>query len=169
MNRKQFASIDNCNSTTNTILTGVPQGLVLGPLLFLIYINDLHKCVKYSKAYNFADNTNILDSGKSLEVLANKLNQDLKSLSQRLKANKLSIYVKKIELIIFRQKAANIDYDIKFKLDGKRLTPVNTVKYLGILLDKNLQWSKRLSHVQVKLNRRIEILRKLRHNTNPKT
>ena len=169
MNRKQFASIDNCNSTTKTILTGVPQGLVLGTLLFLIYINDLHKCVKHSKAYHFADNTNILDSGKSLEVLANKLNQDLKSLSQRLKANKLSIYVKKIELIIFHQKAANIDYDIKFKLDGKRLTPVNTVKYLGILLDKNLQWSKRLSHVQVKLNRRIEILRKLRHNTSPKT
>ena len=96
MNRKQFASIDNCNSTTNTILTGVPQGLVLGPLLFLIHINDLHKCVKYSKAYHFADNTNILDSGKSLEVLANKLNQDLKSLSQRLKANKLSIMLKKL-------------------------------------------------------------------------
>ena len=57
----------------------------------MTYIN-----VKYSKAYHFADNTNILDSGKSLEVLANKLNQDLKSLSQRLKANKLSIMLKKL-------------------------------------------------------------------------
>ena len=47
-NRKQFASIGNCNSTTKTILIGVPQGLVLGPLPFLMYINDLHKCVKYS-------------------------------------------------------------------------------------------------------------------------
>ena len=59
-NRKQFVSADNCNSTTKTILTGVPQGWVLGPLLFLIYINNLHKCVKYSKVYHFADDTNIL-------------------------------------------------------------------------------------------------------------
>ena len=94
-NRKQFVSIDNCNSTTKTILTGVPQGSVLGPLLFLIYINDLHKCVKYSNAYYFADDTNILQSGKSQEVLTQKLNQDLKNLSQWLKANKLSINVKK--------------------------------------------------------------------------
>ena len=60
-------------------------------------------------------------SGESLEVLAKKLNQDLKSLSQWLKANKLSLNVKKTELIIFRQKAAKIDYSIKFKLDGTRL------------------------------------------------
>ena len=156
-NRKQFVSIDNCNSTTKTILTGVPQGLVLGPLLFLIYINDLHKCVKYSKAYHFADDATILQSGKSLEGLAKKLNQDLKSLSQWLKANKLSLNVKKTKLIIFRRKAADIDYGIKFKLDGKRLTPVNTVKYLGILLDEHLRWSKQLAHVQVKLNRGIGI------------
>ena len=79
-NRKQFVSIDNCNSTTKTILTGAPQGSVLGPLLFLIYINDLHKIVKYSNAYHFADDTNILQFGKSLELLAKKLNQDLKIL-----------------------------------------------------------------------------------------
>ena len=97
------------------------------------------------------------------------MSQDLKSLSQWLKANKLSLNVKKTELIIFRRKAANIDYGIKFKLDGKRLIPVNTVKYLGILLDKHLQWSKQWSHVQGKLNRGVGILSKLRHNTNLKT
>ena len=84
-NRKQFASIDNCNSTTKTILTGVPQRSVLGPVLFLLYINDLRKCVKYSYAYHFVGDINIVRSDKSLEVLAKKLNQDLKSLSQILK------------------------------------------------------------------------------------
>ena len=72
-NRKQFVSIDNCNSTTKTILTGVPQGSVLGPLLFLIYINDLHKCVKYFKAYHFADDINILQSGKSPRGFSQKI------------------------------------------------------------------------------------------------
>ena len=70
--------------------------------------------------------------------------------------------------MIFRRKGADIDYGTKFKLDGKRLSPVITVKYLGIPLDEHLQWSKQLTHVQVKLNYEINILSKLRHNTNLK-
>ena len=95
-NRKQFVSIDNCNSSTKTILTGVPQASVLKPLLFLKYTNDQHKCVKYSKTYHFADDTNILQSGKSLDFLAKKLNQDRKILWQWLKANKLSLNIIKL-------------------------------------------------------------------------
>ena len=72
-NRKQFVSIGNCNSSTKTVLTDVPQGSVLRPLLFLKYTNDQHKCVEHSKAYNFADDTNILQSGKSLDVFAKKI------------------------------------------------------------------------------------------------
>ena len=87
-------------------------------------------------------------------------------MSQWLKAIKLSLNVKKTELIIFCRKAAKIDYGSKLKLDGKRLTPVNAVKYL---LDEHLQWSKQLSDIQVKLNRGIEVLRKLSHNENLKT
>ena len=89
-NRKQFVSINNQNSTIQTILTGVPQSSVLGPLLFLIYINDLHNCIKYSRTYHFADDTNMLYSDKSLYTLANKVNRDLKNLSQWLKAYKFS-------------------------------------------------------------------------------
>ena len=59
-NRKQVVSINNHNSTIQEILAGVPQGSVLGPLLFLIYINDLHNWIKYSRTYPFADDTNIL-------------------------------------------------------------------------------------------------------------
>ena len=71
-------------------LISLPQGSVLGPLPSLIYITDPHKCAKYSKAYHVVDDINILQSGKLLEALAKKLNKDLKSLSQCLKANKLS-------------------------------------------------------------------------------
>ena len=87
-------------------------------------------------------------------------------------ANKLSLNVKKTELIIFRRKATNIDYGTEFKLDVKTLTPVNTVKYLGILLDEHLQQSKQLDtyfNRGILLNRGIGILSKLRHNTTLKT
>ena len=71
-NRKQFVSIGGHISSTQVIQTGVPQGSVLGPLLFLLYVNDLNKSIKNSRAYHFADDTNILLSNKSLELLAKK-------------------------------------------------------------------------------------------------
>ena len=165
-NRKQFVSISNSTSNTEEINTGVPQGSVLGSLLFL-YINDLHKSVKHSKTYHFADDTNIMQSNKSLDVLSKNLNKDLKSLSQWLKANKLSLNISKTKLIIFHRNTASIDHTLKLKLDGKRLSSSKLVKYLGVLLDEHLQWNDQLAHVKIKLNRAIGILCKIRHNANP--
>ena len=78
-NRKQFVSISGHISSSQVIQTGVPQGSVLGPLLFLLYINDLNKSIKNLRAYHFAGDTNILLSNKSLEQLAKKVNKDLKN------------------------------------------------------------------------------------------
>ena len=124
-NRKHFLSIGGHISSTQVIQTGVPQGSVLGPLLFLIYINDLNKSIKN----HFADDTNILLSNKSVELLAKNMNQDPKNLSQWLKANKLSLNVKKNELIIFHPKNTKLDYSVKFKINGRRLTAISTEKY----------------------------------------
>ena len=167
-NRKQFVSISNSTSNINEITTGVPQGSVLRPLLFLLYINDLHRSVKYSNTYHFADDTNIMQSNKSLDVLSKNLNKDLKSLSQWLKANKLCLNVSKTELIIFHRNTASIDHSLKLnKLDGKRLNPSQSVKYLGVLLGEHLQWNDQIAQVKIKLNRAIGILSKIRHNANP--
>ena len=97
--------------------------------------------------------------------LAKKMNQDLKNLSQWLKANKLSLNVKKTELIISHPKNTKLDYSVKFKLNSKTLNPISTVKYLGILLDEHLLWTKQVNWVNSKLNQTIGILSKLRYNT----
>ena len=101
-NRKQYVSIGNTNSDTKTISHGVPQGSVLGPLLFLIYINDLHKCIHFSTTRYFADDTNLLYIIDFLKRInrnpTRKLNSDLKSLNHWLLANKISLNATKTEL-----------------------------------------------------------------------
>ena len=80
------------------------------------------------------------------------MNQDLKNLSQWLKANKLSLNVKKTELIIFHLKNTKLEHSVKFKLTGKRFNLISIVKYLGIFLDEHLLWTKQVNLVNSKLN-----------------
>ena len=87
--RKQYFIIGNQVSTLNEISTGVLQGSLLGPLLFLIYINDLPKYKKYSKTYHFTDDTSIMQSHSSLQILSKRINKDLSNLSNWLKAKKI--------------------------------------------------------------------------------
>ena len=84
-------------------MPGVPQGSFLDPLLSLICINDFRSCLKYSKAYHFADDTNITLSDSSQETLAKRMNHDLRKLSIRLSANKLSLNVEKTELVVLKK------------------------------------------------------------------
>ena len=148
------------------LVTGVPQGSVLGPLPFLLYVNDLHNSVKYSKTYHFADDTSVILSSNSLEILYKQVNKDLFNLSNWLKANKLSLNVKKTELVIFRSRKLKIDNSFKFKAAAKRLAPTKSVKHLGVLLDEHLHWNEQISQVKMKLNRATGILSKLKYNTN---
>ena len=94
------------------------------------------------------------------------MNQGLKNLSQWLKATKIFLNVKKTELIMFHANNTKTDYSVKFKLNGQRLNPISTVKYLGILLDKHLLWTKQVNWINSKLNQTIGILKvQVRYNT----
>ena len=139
-NRTQFVSINGFQSKTKNISIGVPQGSVLGPLLFLIYINDLNVSINYAIVHHFADDTNLLITGKSLKTIKKHTNIYLKLLCNWLKANKISFNSSKTEAILFRHPNKNIDYDLKLKIDGKRIFLTNSVKYLGIYLDPHLHW-----------------------------
>ena len=161
--RQQKVSVNGYESTEIGIKHGVPQGSVLGPLLFLIYINDLHVAIKYSTPYQFADDTNLLNINKSAKILQKQVNIDLKLLIHWLRANKISLNKAKTELVFFTKPAQVIDFYFKIKLDGLRLQPSDHVKYLGIHLDKYLNGKYHAEIVTKKLIRANGMLAKARH------
>ena len=161
--RKQYVSIDGFNSKEAIIEHGVPQGSVLGPLLFLLYINDLHTSIKNSCTYHFADDTNLLGIGKSIKKIQKLLNKDLKQLMSWLLANKISLNKTKTELIVFRKPRSPPVRDIKVKLNGHVIVPCSTIKYLGLLLDETLSGNAHCSQLITKLTRANGMLTKIRH------
>ena len=161
--RRQYVNIQGSDSDISEVALGVPQGSVLGPLLFLIYINDLHKAIKFSTPRLFADDTNLLLKNHSLKKLQKQINYDLRQLYNWLVANKISLNSDKTELIIFHNPKKKINYDLKIKLNGKKLTLSNYVKYLGILLDPHLNWGAHINVLSAKLNRAAGMLAKIRH------
>ena len=138
-NRSQYVSIQGFDSDNIPISHGVPQGSVLGPLLFLIYINDLHKAIKHSSVYHFADDTNLLNINISPKRMQKQVNLDLKSLCKWLLANKISLNCSKTELIFFHKPGYPIhNFNFNIRINGHKLSPSNCIKYLGIYLDSTL-------------------------------
>ena len=125
----------------------------MGPLLFLIYINDLHvAAIKHGKIHHFVDDTNLLIINKSLKRSNKPLNIDLKKLTNSTNANKISLNVSKTELIIFKAKRKPLAFNMKIKLNGKRLYPTDSVKYLEVKIDSKLNWKSHVNAIATKLN-----------------
>ena len=162
-NRQQFVSISGHSSQKRPVEHGVPQGSVLGPLLFLIYINDLPNAIKNSETNLFADDTCLLSSDSDLEHLETKINTDLADLSTWLKANKISLNATKTEVLLFRSRKKNITYELNLKIDDHNLKLSTHVKYLGVLLDEFLAWNHQFEHLASKLSRANGVMAKLRH------
>ena len=100
-NRKQFVTINGFDSETQSFQCGVPEGSVLGAVLFLIYINDLHNAIKFSQSFHFSDDTCLLNIQNTISKINRSLNKDLKELSFWLNANKIALNVAKTEVILF--------------------------------------------------------------------
>ena len=161
-NRNQYVSINGYESGLAAINCGVPQGSVLGPLLFLLYINDLNQAIKSCKVHHFADDTNLLCLSNSIKKLNKQVNADLKHLVNWLNANKISLNVKKTDMVIFKSKQKELEGGLKIKLYGKRLYPTESVKYMGIKIDTNLTWQHHVNNLSIKLNRANALLFKIR-------
>ena len=161
--RKQYVFCNGYKSDVASISCGVPQGSVLGPLLFLLYINDLPNISCKLKFFLFADDTNIYYESTDLKELEKTVNQELKLLSQWLNVNRLALNVKKTNFVIFRSNRKAANYNVVLILNRKALAQKDHVKYLGILMDQHLSWKYQISHISKKVSRGVGILSKLRH------
>ena len=159
--RHQTVRINGENSVSSVITCGVPQGSILGPLLFLLYINDMYHSVKKSTIYHFADDTNLLLSCKSLKELRKFMNKDLKLLHVWLCANRLSLNTGKTEFLVFRPPRSN-DERITLSLNRKTLFESSKIKYLGLLLDGKIDWKAHVTELIKKLSRSIGIISKIK-------
>ena len=125
------------------VTCGVPQGSRLGPLLFLIYINDLPNSLNYATPRMFADDTSVSYASNSAEELQNVINSELESLNKWLITNKLSLNIVKTEFMIIgsRQRIRNLNDEIDIELNGNIINKIDSVKSLGVDIDSHLTWS----------------------------
>ena len=164
-NRKQYVSINGHDSEIKNVTCGVPQGSSLGPLLFLIYINDLRLSLSKTSSGHFADDTFIIFHSKTPKTIETVVNTELKEVVKWLRLNKLSLNAAKTEVIFFHSKKHHLNYDkISIKMNGLKLTPVDYIKYLGMYIDKYLDWNHHITELSKKLSRANGILAKLRYN-----
>ena len=129
----QYVSTNGYESSLAALNRRVPQGSVLGPLLFLLYINDLNQAIKFCKVHHFADDTNLLCLSNSIKKLNKLVNADLKHQVDWLNPNKISLNLKKTEMVISKSKQKKCEGDLKIKLCRKRLNLTESVKYLILI------------------------------------
>ena len=159
--RTQAVQINNVMSDFKPLLTGVPQGSVLGPILFLIFINDLPSCLRHSSCSLYADDTVIHVSGKTVSEAQALLQKDINNLVLWFKANKLIINAKKSFSMLFSCSPVNNEL-LTLTIDDIPVECVSSTKYLGLYADSNFKWDVHISNLCKTISPKIGLLRKLK-------
>ena len=167
--RKQYTSISGVNSSLKDITCGVPQGSILGPILFLILINDLPNASTFFTIL-FADDTTLQLSSYNLQSLYELANSELSKIADWFKANKLTLNITKTKYILFRKKQQIVDFDsLELAIDNKDIERIGlgckneSFKFVGIHLDEHLTWNNHVKSVKNKVSSSLFALSKIRN------
>ena len=161
--RRQTVYVNGVFSDIQVIELGVPQGSVLGRILFLIYINDFSYASSYFSTRLFADDTSLTVCGKDLDSLIHHINIELRKIYDWLCANKLTLNLNKTKYIIFqpRQKL-NSNLHLPLVLASQPLDHSSSVKYLGLFIDCHLSWHDHIEYICSKISKNINIITKVK-------
>ena len=148
---------------------GVPQGSILGPLLFNIYINDIYNVSEFLFTILYADDTCVLLNGKHLDDLIIQINRELELLFTWLQANKLSLNRQKTYYILFHRARIKVtNQSPTLVMGGSILNVTNEIKYLGVIIDDKITWIPHITYVKNKVSKGVGILFKAKNYLNRK-
>lgn len=174
-NRSQYVYFDGINSSSRSISTGVPQGSILGPLLFLIYMNDIAEATDKFHSVLYADDTTLTEPLSSFNLVIDNnqydkqqmetnINVELDNVYKWLCVNKLSLNIPKTKFMIFHHRQKNIDHMIPNLFINKHpIEKVADFNFLGITLDEHLNWNKHIQKIANKISRNIGCLNRLKN------
>ena len=165
-NRMQYVQFKTEKSYRKHLSCGVPQGSILGPLLFILYINDMHKVSDLLHFIIFADDTNIFYLDRNPIILIHTLNIELEKLTEWFKINKLSLNVGKSNYMVFSNKRVEL---LPVKLNGAELVQVNVTKFLGVQIDSKFSWVNQINAVKRKISSAIGSMYKIKDKVNEST
>ena len=168
-NRKQFVTVNGVKSKTMTIECGVPQGSILGPLLFLVYINDLATISTSMEMIMFADDSNFFATGENIEELTEKINLEINNITDWLQANRLSLNIKKTNFMVFSPRPRQNIPKITIKISNQTISQIEECRFLGVMIDNKLSWKAHIKHVSSKVAKSVGIISKARKILDKKT
>ena len=149
MSRTQYVHYNGCNSSTKSIEYGVSQGAILGPLFFILFMNDFSRASQLLFSILFADDTSVFLIGKEYTQLIISLNEELKKVSRWLNANGLTINLKKTHYMVFHRARIKAK-DLNVEMQGNNIDCVTTTKYLRVIIYNKLKWTSHILYIKYK-------------------